>query len=196
MQKLNLWKLFVIVTIALTALDFIAFAQQQTGQPQSGQPQASQPQAGQSQTGQTGSLLRDRKTLTLELAKKMLEAAEAKARENGWKLNIAIVDDGGNLLAFHRMDGAFLGSIQIAMGKAHTAVAFQRETKAFQEIAQPGGRAYGIQNIPGIVILEGGLPIKVGEEVIGACGASGARGDQDAEACRAALDVFAKEVSK
>jgi|GEM_PF-528072 len=181
-------KFFAIGILTFIALSEVTFAQQQADQPQTGQPPASQPQP--------GGALREVKALTLEMAKKMVEAAEAKARENGWKVNIAIVDQGGNLQAFHRMDGAFIGSIQIAIGKAHTAIAFQRETKAFQEIAQPGGRAYGIQEIPGIVILEGGLPIKVGEEVIGGCGVSGARGDQDAEVCRAALDALAKELGK
>jgi uncharacterized protein GlcG (DUF336 family) len=168
----NFWKLFIVTTLILITSEVTTFAQQASGP------------------------FRDRKALTLEMAKKMLEAAEAKARENGWKVNIAIVDEGGNLQAFHRMDGAFTGSIQIAMGKAHTAAAFQRETKAFQEIAQPGARAFGIQNIPGIIILEGGIPIKIGEDTIGGCGVSGARGDQDAEVCRAALDVLAKEMPK
>jgi uncharacterized protein GlcG (DUF336 family) len=178
MKRTNLWKPFIAIILTLITLETTLFAQQQTTSSAPSGP------------------LRDRKALTLEMAKKMVEAAEAKARENGWKVNIAIVDEGGNLQAFHRMDGAFIGSIQIAMGKAHTAIAFQRETKAFQELAQPGGRAFGIQNVPGIVILEGGKPIKVGEDTIGGCGVSGARGDQDAEVCQAALDALAKELGK
>lgn len=170
MKKMKIGKLFAVIAITLITLNNIV-------------PVQAEP-------------LRDRKALTLEMAKKMMEAAEAKARENGWKVNIALVDEGGNLQAFHRMDGAFLGSIQIALDKAYTAAAFQRETIAFQELAQPGARAYGIQNVPRMIIFEGGLPIKIGEDTIGGCGVSGARGDQDAEVCRAALDALAKELGQ
>lgn len=140
--------------------------------------------------------LREKKVLTLEAAKKVAAAAELEAIRNGWKLNIAIVDDGANLVYFQRMDDAFLGSIEVAIRKAATAVFFQRPTKALQDIARPEGRAYGIQHLDRVMILEGGLPIVVGGTVIGGCGASGARGDQDAQACQAGIDALMKDLAQ
>ncbi|MBI3988343.1 MAG: heme-binding protein [candidate division NC10 bacterium] len=140
--------------------------------------------------------LKDKKTLTLEAAKKVAAAAELEAIRNGWKLNIAVVDDGANLVYFQRMDDAFLGSIEVAIRKAATAVFFQRPTKALQDIARPDQRAYGIQHLDRVIILEGGLPISVGGTLIGGCGASGARGDQDAQACQAGIDALMKDLGQ
>jgi uncharacterized protein GlcG (DUF336 family) len=113
--------------------------------------------------------------LTLERALEVVEAARAAAREMGNNINIAVVDEGSNLLAFARMDGSFLGSIDVALGKAHTVVSFQMNTSDLAELVQPGQPLYGIEySRPAVVTVGGGAPIKNGEgHVIGALGVSG-----------------------
>lgn len=131
----------------------------------------------------------DKKTvLTIDTAKKMAAACVAKAKAEGWKMNIAILDDGGNLKHFVRMDGAFLGSIQIAQLKANTSASFPFSTKQVGEIVQT--RVPGLAFVPGLVTFEGGLPIKTaGGEHIGSIGVSGATADQDGVCAQAALDA-------
>ena len=111
-------------------------------------------------------------TLSLGDARRLLAAAEAKAAQTEVPSNIAVVDAGGNLLAFARMDGAWLGSIDIAIHKAFTARAFDMSTEALAGMAEPGKPLFGIQNTnhDRIVIFAGGLPVKHGETVIGAIG--------------------------
>ena len=113
--------------------------------------------------------------LTLERALEIVEAARAAARDMGNNLNIAVVDEGSNLLAFARMDGSFLGSMDVALGKAHTSVAFQMNTSDLAELVQPGQPLYGIAAArPGTVAIGGGAPLKNGDgHVIGALGVSG-----------------------
>ena len=119
-------------------------------------------------------LAQQKKTvLSLDTAKKMAQACVDKATAEGWKMNIAILDDGGNLKHFVRMDGAFLGSIQIAQLKANTSASFPFSTKQVGEIVQT--RVPGLAFVPGLVTFEGGLPIKTGGgEHIGSIGVSGA----------------------
>lgn len=131
-------------------------------------------------------------TVSLDDARRMIAAGEAKARELGSPSNIAVVDAGGNLVAFARMDGAWLGSIDIALNKAFTARAFDIATNALAVPAQPGGEFYGIHATNGgrVVIFAGGVPLKHGDTVIGAVGVSGGHGAQDqavVEAAAAAL---------
>jgi uncharacterized protein GlcG (DUF336 family) len=130
----------------------------------------------------------DKKTvLTIDTAKKMAAACVAKAKAEGWKMNIAILDDGGNLKYFERMDGAFTGSIQISQLKAHTSAMFPFSTKAVGEITQ---KIPGIAFVPGLVTFEGGLPIKTGGgEHIGSIGVSGASAEQDGMCAQAGLDA-------
>lgn len=130
--------------------------------------------------------------LTLADARKLIVAAEAKAAEIGQPMNIAVVDAGGNLIAHVRMDGAWIGSIDISVNKAFTARAFDISTKDLGENSQPGQQFYGIHASNGgrIMIFAGGLPLRQGSEVIGAIGVSGGSGAQDqsvAEAGAAAL---------
>jgi len=131
--------------------------------------------------------------VNLDLAKRVLSAAEEKARQIGQPMNIAVADEGGNLVAFVRMDGAWLGSIDIAINKAFTSRAFDIATKDLSELAQPGKDFFGIHASNGgrIMIFAGGVPLKRGEAVIGAIGVSGGSGKQDhtvAEAGAAAID--------
>ncbi len=130
--------------------------------------------------------------LTLAQARKIIEAAEKKAGEVGQPMNIAVVDEGGNLLAFARMAEAWLGSIDIAMNKAFTSRAFNIATKDLGENSQPGQQFFGIHVSNGgrVMIFAGGLPLKQGGKVVGAIGVSGGSGAQDqqvAEAGAAAL---------
>jgi glc operon protein GlcG len=118
-----------------------------------------------------------KRALTLSVTKKIAAAAEAFAKQNQWNVVIAIVDEGGHLLYLQRMDGVQTGSVRVAMQKAETAAAFKRPTKAFQD-AVVGGRIALIA-LPGGMPFDGGVPIKLDGEVLGAIGVSGVTGEQD-----------------
>ena len=133
--------------------------------------------------------LPSKRVLTLEIAKRMAAAAEAEATKNGWLVAVAVVDDGGNLLLFHRMDNAKLIAVDISYRKARTAVFFQGETKGLEEAVTKGGRT-SLLPIDGFMPLEGGLPITLDGKVIGGIGASGMTGEQDAQCARAGLAAF------
>lgn len=132
--------------------------------------------------------LADRKALTLEAAKKIMAAAEAEAMKNKWTVAIAIVDEAGELLMMAKLDGTQPGSIDIAIGKARTAARLKRETKVLEEAVTKGGRTV-ILSLPGITPLEGGVPIKVGDQVVGAVGVSGVTSAQDAQVAMAGIAV-------
>lgn len=132
--------------------------------------------------------LADKKVLTLAAAKTMAAAAEAEAARNGWNLVIVIVDDGGNLLYLQRMDGTQLGSLAIAQAKARTALLYRRPTKDFADRMTAGSNA--TLAMPEVMPLEGGLPIVVNGQVIGAIAASGATGAQDAQAVQKGIDAL------
>jgi uncharacterized protein GlcG (DUF336 family) len=125
-----------------------------------------------------------RRTLTLDAAKRMADAALAEARKNNWLVAVSVVDDGGNLILFQRMDGAKLVAIDISMRKAKTAVYFQGETKALEEEVTKGGRT-ALLPIEGFMPLQGGLPLMVEGKLVGGIGVSGVSGEQDAQ-CAAA----------
>ena len=125
-----------------------------------------------------------KRVLTLESAKRMAAAAEAEARKNNWNVSIAVVDDGGQLLLFQRMDNAKLVAIDIAIRKAKTAVYFQGETKGLEEEVTKGGRT-ALLPIEGFMPLEGGIPLIVEGKVVGAIGVSGVTGAQDAQCAKA-----------
>ena len=141
----------------------------------------------------TSAFAQEKKTvLNLETAKKMAAACEAKAKAEGWKMNIAIVDTGGNMKYFLRQDDAFLGSVKIAQLKANTSSSFPFSTKQIGEIAK---NVPGIAFVPGIVTFEGGLPIKTGGgEPIGAIGVSGGTAEQDGICAQAAVDAVAGDL--
>src|SRR5579884_4054413 len=113
--------------------------------------------------------------VTLEVAEEMIEAARRRAEKIGVPMNIAVVDRGGNLKAFARMDGAWLGSIDIALKKARTARFFDLETGDIGKMSKPNGPLYGIElSNGGLISFPGGIPLTNGEgEVVGAIGVSG-----------------------
>ena len=130
--------------------------------------------------------------ITLSVAKRIIEAAEKKAAEIGQPMNIAVADAGGNLVAHVRMDGAWLGSIDISIKKAYTSRAFDIATKDLATHSQSGNQFFGIHasNDGKIMIFAGGIPLKEDGKVVAAIGVSGGSGDQDhavAEAGAAAL---------
>ena len=138
-------------------------------------------------------------TLTLELAKKMAAACEAKAKQENWKMNIAVVNDGANLVYFEHMDDALLGSIYISQHKAMTSANFPFPTRTFGEIAfgkegKPG-MVPGIADVPGIITFAGGMPVMTGNKVqIGGIGVSGGTSDQDEECAKAGLAAAADDL--
>jgi uncharacterized protein GlcG (DUF336 family) len=131
----------------------------------------------------------DKKVLTLEGAKKIAAAAEAEARKNNWNVVIAVVDDGGHLVYLQRIDGTQTGSIDVAIQKARTAQAFKRPTKVFED-AIAGGRNALIA-LHGALPLEGGLPIMVGGQLVGAIGVSGVKSTEDGQIAKAGADSLA-----
>jgi len=127
--------------------------------------------------------------ITLEQAKKAMAAAEAEAMKNKWNVVIAILDSGGNLVMLHRMDDTQFGSIEVARSKGHTAVAFRRPTKVFQDLVAQGGANLRLLNLQGASLLEGGVPIVVGGKIIGGIGVSGVTSQQDAQIGQAGADA-------
>lgn len=134
--------------------------------------------------------------LTLEDAKLMMQAAEAKAVEIGVDMDIAIVDDGGNLLLFQRMDGARITSITIAIDKAFTAGAARKSTRDYGAVSGPGQPAFGINSsIQGrFMIFAGGLPLFIDGHPVGGIGCSSGSPDQDEEVAQAGVDALLKSV--
>jgi uncharacterized protein GlcG (DUF336 family) len=128
-------------------------------------------------------------TLTLADARTLVAGAEKKAGELGVPYNVAVVDAGGGLISHVRMDGAWLGSIDIAIHKAWTARAFDLSTDDLSKMSQSGKPLFGIDstNHDKVVIFGGGIPIKIGDVAIGAVGASGGTVDQDIKVAEAAV---------
>jgi glc operon protein GlcG len=125
------------------------------------------------------------KFITLEAAKKMAAAGEAEARQNGWNVAIAIVDAGGGLILFQKLDETQPGSIAVSQGKARAAALFKRPSKALED-AIAGGKQ-GFLAVEGIVPIQGGLPVVVDGKVLGAVGVSGVTSAQDEQVAQAAL---------
>jgi uncharacterized protein GlcG (DUF336 family) len=128
----------------------------------------------------------------LDTATGLIEAAQEKATEIGVPMCMAVVDDGANLVAFRRMDGALIGSIDIARNKAYTAVALQSPTGAIGEAAQPGAELYGIEttNDGRIVSFGGGFPLERDGEIVGGIGVSGGAVEEDETVASAGVDAF------
>ena len=131
--------------------------------------------------------------ITLSAATTVVDAAAAKAREIGQPMNIAVVDDGGHLVAFARMDGAIKASVDISIRKARTSILMNAPTSALMPLVQPGAELYGLEQLSGgMVIFGGGILLIDGDVVIGAIGVSAGSVEQDvsvAEAGVAALGV-------
>jgi len=130
----------------------------------------------------------EKKTLSLELAKKIAEVAEAEAIKNNWSVVISIVDDGGNLVYLCRMDNTQIGSIEVSIQKARTAIFFKRPTKVFEDMVAGGRNA--ILSLPGVLPLEGGMPLIVKGQIIGAIGISGAKSNEDGIVAKVAVDFM------
>ena len=132
--------------------------------------------------------------VTLDEARKVIRAGQEKAADIGVPMNIAVVDAGANLVAFERMEGAWIGSIDIAINKAFTSRAFDIETKALAENSQSGKQFFGIHasNHGRVMIFAGGIPLKRGGQVVGAVGVSGGLGEQDQAVAEAAAKAFGK----
>jgi uncharacterized protein GlcG (DUF336 family) len=134
--------------------------------------------------------------VSLDEARRVIEAAEEKATKINQPSNIAVVDAGANLVAFARMDGAWLGSIDIAQNKAFTARAFDIETKKLSKLSQPEEQFFGIQNSNHgrVMIFAGGVPLTRDGVVVGAIGVSGGMGEQDQAVAEAGAKAFEAEI--
>ena len=130
--------------------------------------------------------------ITLNGARRVIVAAERKAEEIGQPMNIAVADAGGNLVAHARMDGAWIGSIDISIKKAYTSRAFDIATKDLAAHCQSGGQFFGIHasNDGRIMIFAGGIPLKRNGKVAGAIGVSGGSGEQDHAVAEAGAAAF------
>ncbi len=130
-----------------------------------------------------------KKVLTLEAARVMAAAAEAVAAKNGWRVVIAIVDDGGHALLVQRLDGTQSSSVATAMGKASAAVGFKRPTRLLEEMVN-NGRFSFLSAPGGPVLLQGGLPIEIGGQLLGAIGVSGVKASDDEVVAQAGIDAL------
>ena len=130
--------------------------------------------------------------ITLADARRIIAAAEQKAQEIGQPMNIAVVDQGGNLVAHVRMDNAWFGSVDISINKAWTSRAFDISTKELGELSQSGDEFFGIHasNRGRVMIFAGGVPLKRGNQVVGAVGVSGGMGKQDQAVAEAGAAAF------
>ena len=130
--------------------------------------------------------------VTLNDAKRVIAAAEKQAEEIGQPMNIAVVNEGGNLVAHVRMDGAWIGSIDISINKAFTSRAFDIATKDLAAHSQSGGQFFGIHvsNNGRVMIFAGGVPLKRDGKVVGGIGVSGGSGEQDQAVAEAGAAAF------
>jgi len=129
--------------------------------------------------------------LTLEDAKRIVAAAEAEAQRNGWRVVIAVVDDGGHLLYLQRSHDTQFGSVETAIQKARAAVAFQRPTKASED-AVLGGRLIHLA-LPGVIPAEGGVPLEMDGVIVGGLGISGVRSFQDGQIAAVGVAALAQD---
>ena len=128
----------------------------------------------------------------LEVAKRVVAGAVAEAQKNGWKMAVAVVDPGGYLVYFERINDTQLGSPDLAIEKARTAALFRRPTKVFQDQLAAGGEGLRILALRGVTPVEGGVPIVVDGKLIGAVGASGGTAAQDGQVATAGAASLAK----
>jgi uncharacterized protein GlcG (DUF336 family) len=129
-----------------------------------------------------------KRALTLEQTKSVAAAAEAFADSHNFKVVIAIVDGGGHLLYLQREHDTQFGSVEVAIGKAYSAVAFRRPTAAWEERFKEG--RFGYLQMPGLTGLQGGVPLVIGEEIVGGIGVSGVTSQDDERIAKAGADVL------
>lgn len=130
--------------------------------------------------------------ITLEFAELFMKRVENKARESGLKVVTAVADSHANPVAVRCMDGAYIGSYDVALNKTYTAIAFQMSTEELGKLSRPDGPLYGIQhtNQGRIVIFGGGIVLKIGDTIVGAFGVSGGSAEQDTFLAHFAEDTF------
>jgi glc operon protein GlcG len=128
--------------------------------------------------------------ITLDQAKRVMAAAELKAAENTWAVAITILDSGGNLVLFHKLDNAQLSAIGVSEGKAQTALQFKRPSKDLDDAIARGGPGNRLLALKNITPIEGGLPIVLDGKIIGAIGVSGAISAQDTQIAKAGIDAL------
>ncbi len=131
--------------------------------------------------------------ITLDQAKRVMAAAELEAAKNSWTVAITILDSGGNMVMFHKIDNAQLSAVSVSQGKARTALQFKRPSKDLDDAIARGGAGNRLLALKDITPLEGGLPIVVDGKIIGAIGVSGAVSSQDAQVAKAGNDALAAQ---
>jgi uncharacterized protein GlcG (DUF336 family) len=129
-------------------------------------------------------------SINLDTAKKIAASAITEARKNNWTMAVAVVDTGGNLVYFEKMDGTQTGSVRVAISKGRSAVLFKRPTKAFQDMVAAGGEGLRILRLEGAVPVEGGLPLLMDGKIVGAIGVSGGTSQQDGLVAKAGADTL------
>jgi uncharacterized protein GlcG (DUF336 family) len=129
--------------------------------------------------------------ISLEAAKTIAAPALAEARKNNWLMAVAIVDPAGDLVYFEKMDATQAGSAIVAIDKARSAARFKRPTKAFQDLLAGGGEGLRVLGINGAVPVEGGVPIVIDGQIIGAIGVSGGTSPQDGQCAQAGISAMA-----
>lgn len=132
--------------------------------------------------------------VSLQQAKQIMQAAEACAALRQWPVAIAIVDTGGHLVLLQKMDHTQIGSIAIAQQKAETAVRFKRPSKVFEDALADGGIRLRVLAMPGVLPLEGGVPLVRSGKIVGAIGVSGVQSQQDAEVAEAGAAALSTDV--
>jgi uncharacterized protein GlcG (DUF336 family) len=128
--------------------------------------------------------------VSLENAKKVAAPALAEAEKNHWNMAVSIVDTAGNLVYYEKMDNTQIGSANLAIEKARTAVMFKRPTKAFQDTLAGGGDGLRVLSLKGVTAVEGGIPLVMDGKIVGAIGVSGATSAQDGQCAKAGADVL------
>ena len=126
----------------------------------------------------------------LDSAKKAAAAAIAEARRNNWTMAAAVVDTGGHLVYFEKMDGTQTGSVAVAINKARSAALFMRPTKAFQDVLAGGGDGLRMLGLEGAVPVEGGVPLVMDGKIVGAIGLSGGASSQDGQCAKAGAETL------
>jgi uncharacterized protein GlcG (DUF336 family) len=129
-------------------------------------------------------------SINLDTAKKIAASAIAEAAKNNWTMAVAILDTGGNLVYFEKMDGTQTGSVRVAISKGRSAVLFKRPTKAFQDTLAAGGEGLRVLRLEGAVPVEGGLPLLMDGKIVGAIGVSGGTSQQDGVVAKAGADTL------
>jgi uncharacterized protein GlcG (DUF336 family) len=130
--------------------------------------------------------------ITLEQAKKAVEAAEAEAQRNNWAVVIAVIDSGGNQVILHRLDNAQLAAIEASVAKAQTALSFKLPSKTLEDAVTAGGPGLRLVGVKGIFAVEGGIPILIDGKIVGAIGVSGGLSGQNSQVARAGIEGVAK----